>query len=639
MNKSQKILQFTALFFLPCIFLSLQRQNDNPETIISERYKERQQQLTESINALRVVLKTRNKKQIVTHYGNLRRAFKRWEYLAEYKHPALFREKINGAPLPKMEENAFGAIIIQPTGLQVMDEWMGDLNSDSFLLKMDYLSSNLLQTVRQIPDNPICYDHEIFEAGRLELVRLFTLGLTGFDSPGTLSSLEDAKTVLKTLNEDFLLFLNDDKTTGRGLKDTILTAFNYAEKMLNNQRDFNKFNRAEFLIRVINPLYTSLLDLQTELQIPYPKETRSTPAALEYKARLLFADNFLDPAYYSGLPSQFRTEEVKKLGMLLFFDPVLSDNNQRACASCHKPELAFTDGQPKSIATGFSGTVNRNSPSLINCVFSERFFHDLRAEALEDQMTHVIADAKEFNTSQHKIVEKLLSSSEYKDLFNKAFAGYGTSTLNPQTISFAISAYVGSLNSFNSVFDKYARGEISQIDDNIVQGFNLFMGKAACGTCHFAPLFSGTVPPDFTESESEVLGIPESWPTKNPISDKDPGRTGGRLKEQVDIYRQSFKTPGIRNIQKTAPYMHNGGMKTLDAVMDFYNKGGGNGIGLHFSYQTLSSDKLNLTKKEITQIIAFLNSLTDCNRFNNKPLKLPKFSDSNLNTRKIGGEY
>jgi cytochrome c peroxidase len=85
--------------------------------------------------------------------------------------------------------------------------------------------------------------------------------------------------------------------------------------------------------------------------------------------------------------------------------------------------------------------------------------------------------------------------------------------------------------------------------------------------------------------------------------------------------------------------MHNGGMKTLDAVMDFYNKGGGNGIGLHFSYQTLSSDKLNLTKKEITQIIAFLNSLTDCNRFNNKPLKLPKFSDSNLNTRKIGGEY
>jgi cytochrome c peroxidase len=165
------------------------------------------------------------------------------------------------------------------------------------------------------------------------------------------------------------------------------------------------------------------------------------------------------------------------------------------------------------------------------------------------------------------------------------------------------------------------------------------MGKAACGTCHFAPLFSGTVPPDYTESESEVLGTPLQWPVKKPEADLDPGRAGARLKEDVEIYRYSFKTPSIRNIEITSPYMHNGGMKTLEAVMDFYNKGGGNGIGLNFEHQTLASDKLNLSKQEISQIIAFMKSLTDYRGLLDKPKSLPKFTDSTLNSRTIGGDY
>ena len=619
------------------LFVSL-KTSDNPEKIISNRYTQRQKDFISSVNAFSNSLKSKDKKVIFGAYKKLRKSFKQWEYLAEFKNPSLFREKINGAPLKKMEENSFGAIIIEPTGLQVIDEYMAEPNSNSFFTDINKLNDDLLSALKQIPDNPICYDHEIFEAGRIELIRLYTLGLTGFDSPGTLQSLEDAKTVIDVLKQDFTLFIqnqNVSKTT----TNQLLTAFNSAEQIFKSQKEFDKFDRIGFLREVINPLYSGLLDMQKSLEIPMPKEIRNTPAALNYQAKLLFSGDFLTPEYYSGIPNQFKTAETRQLGMLLFFDPILSDNNQRACASCHKPELAFTDGIPKSIATGFQGSVNRNAPSLINCIYSERFFHDLRAEALEDQLSHVIADAKEFNTTQHSIIDKLNSSSEYKRLFSSAFGGYGKNAINPQTISFAISAYVGSLNSFNSAFDQYARGETDFINEDVKKGFNLFMGKAACGTCHFAPLFSGTVPPDYTESESEVLGTPLQWPVKKPEADLDPGRAGARLKEDVEIYRYSFKTPSIRNIAMTAPYMHNGGMKTLEVVMDFYNKGGGNGIGLNFKHQTLSSDKLNLSKREISQIIAFMKSLTDYQRLLDKPKSLPKFTDSALNSRTIGGDY
>ena len=637
MKKSHKILLLVLLPIMLMLFVSL-KTADNPEKIISERYTQRQNDFILSINNFSRSLKSENKKEIFWAYRRMRQAFKQWEYLAEFKNPSLFREKINGAPLPKMEENSFGAIIIEPSGLQVMDEYLAEPNSDSFFIKINILADDLLNAVKQIPANPICYDHEIFEAGRIELIRLYTLGLTGFDSPGTLQSLEDAKSVIDVLKQDFTLFIqnqNASKTT----TDQLLTAFNRAEQIFKSQKEFDKFDRIGFLREVINPLYSGLLDLQKSLEIPMPKEIRNTPAALNYQAKLLFSGDFLTTEYYSGIPNQFKTEETRQLGMLLFFDPILSDNNQRACASCHKPELAFTDGVSKSIATGFQGSVNRNAPSLINCVYSERFFHDLRAEALEDQLSHVITDTKEFNTTQHSIIDKLNSSTEYQKLFLSAFGGYGKNTINPQTIAFAISSYVGSLNSFNSDFDRYARGETDLINEDVKKGFNLFMGKAACGTCHFAPLFSGTVPPDYTESESEVLGTPLQWPVKKPEADLDPGRAGARLKEVVEIYRYSFKTPSIRNIEITSPYMHNGGMKTLEAVMDFYNKGGGNGIGLNFEHQTLASDKLNLSKQEISQIIAFMKSLTDYRGFLDKPKTLPKFTDSTLNSRTIGGDY
>jgi cytochrome c peroxidase len=166
------------------------------------------------------------------------------------------------------------------------------------------------------------------------------------------------------------------------------------------------------------------------------------------------------------------------------------------------------------------------------------------------------------------------------------------------------------------------------------------MGKAVCGTCHFAPIFNGTVPPDYKESESEVLGVPENPYVKKPVIDSDEGRGQALLKEKVYFNQYAFKTPTVRNAALTFPYMHNGSYKTLNDVMDFYNKGGGKGIGIIIEHQTLPFDELKLSKTEINDIISFMNALTDTSGLTTKPKTLPKFENHpEWNKRKIGGAY
>lgn len=142
------------------------------------------------------------------------------------------------------------------------------------------------------------------------------------------------------------------------------------------------------------------------------------------------------------------------------------------------------------------------------------------------------------------------------------------------------------------------------------------MGKGACGTCHFAPVFNGTIPPFYTDSESEVLGVTMGFDKENPIKDTDPGRmTNGLTVDTKPYYENSFKTVSVRNVALTGPYMHNGLFNTLEEVLEFYNLGGGAGMGLDIKNQTLSDVPLNLTKQEIADIITFMETLTDTSGF------------------------
>ena len=140
-------------------------------------------------------------------------------------------------------------------------------------------------------------------------------------------------------------------------------------------------------------------------------------------------------------------------------------------------------------------------------------------------------------------------------------------------------------------------------------------GKGQCGTCHFAPLFNGLIPPFYETSELEIIGVPKTDDPKNVLTDEDEGSY--RLLP-VNYNKGAFKTPTVRNVAKTGPYMHNGSFHTLNTVLDFYNAGGGNGWGLTNSEQTLPSDSLKLSDKEKKAIISFLNSVTD------KPIRVKK---------------
>jgi cytochrome c peroxidase len=157
------------------------------------------------------------------------------------------------------------------------------------------------------------------------------------------------------------------------------------------------------------------------------------------------------------------------------------------------------------------------------------------------------------------------------------------------------------------------RGQITTLDASVKRGFNLFMGKAQCGSCHFAPTYFGTAPPFYGISESEVLGVTKTFDTLHPVLDDDIGRFKNF---EIDQFRNSIKTSTVRNAELTAPYMHNGGFKTLDEVIEFYNRGGGAGMGLSVPNQTLPATKLNLSKQDKKDIISFIKALTDTSGIN-----------------------
>jgi cytochrome c peroxidase len=228
----------------------------------------------------------------------------------------------------------------------------------------------------------------------------------------------------------------------------------------------------------------------------------------------------------------------------------------------------------------------------------------MRTSTLEAQANDVIHDKEEMDGSVKKIVEYLRTNGAYKKLFAAAYPKTKKHPIDSMDVLNALASYERSLTKLNSRFDQYMRGDRSALTPKEVKGFNLFMGKAKCVTCHFMPLFNGITPPDYTESEAEVIGVPQS--RTDSVIDPD---LGWYNIIKVPSYKHAFKTPTVRNIDKTAPYMHNGIDTTLEQMMVFYNHGGGAGMGLNVPNQTLSTDSLHLTDKEIKDIIAFMKSL------------------------------
>ncbi|MCF3108880.1 cytochrome C peroxidase [Niabella sp. CC-SYL272] len=531
----------------------------------------------------------------------LRLAYKKTELFAAYYTP-LTAKSINGAPLPSVDENDQHTIEA-PEGLQVIEPLVFPVvdtaNRQELLTKTAQLRSNF-KRLKLMAEQQELAGPQVFDALRLEVFRTMTLCLSGFDAPMAQTGVLETAAAYQAIEQVLALYEQKEKARDSVL-GTARRLFKNAIAYLQQHSDFNTFNRMEFIRNYGNRASALLLDCAAALNITLPGDLRP----LKVKARTLFDTGAFNPDYYTAREQDFGSSDKRILGKKLFYDVLLSDNGQRSCASCHRPDKAFADGVKKQMTLDGTSQIRRNTPTLLYAGLQPALFYDNRVNYLEDQAREVIGNKDEMHGSLERAVLQLKQDSAYRVLFRKAFHNE-KEVVSTRTLLNALGSYVRTLNAFNAPFDQYMRGNLQQLNDEQVKGFNLYMGKARCGSCHFMPLFNGTLPPEFTAIETEVLGVPER--TNGKTVDPDPGKYDLR---KISLYRYAFKTPTLRNIALTAPYMHNGVYKSLEEVMAFYNRGGGAGVGIHLPNQTLSADALHLSDQEIRQVIAFLNALTD----------------------------
>ncbi|HEY4875558.1 MAG TPA: cytochrome c peroxidase, partial [Puia sp.] len=523
-----------------------------------------------------------------------RLAYKKFEWAAEYFEPSASR-LVNGPPVEEVENSGQ---VLQPAGLQVMENMIFPVfdtaRKKDLLAQVDILQKACVKYTSHFAHIDI-FDWQVFDAAKLEVYRIMTLGIAGFDDPLTQKSMLESATSLESL-KNILSFY-----TAKNPDDHLPAQFDKAINYLEKNNDFNASNRMEFIRSFANPITAGISVTEERLKIP----VTYYPRLLNQDAKTLFDTNAFNINAYAPDPSSFLTREKIELGKILFADPSLSGNGKRSCQSCHQPDKAFADGLAKNTIIGERGFLPRNTPTLINAALQPSLFYDLRVRSLEDQSRTVVQSMQEMHGSMSLSVKRLWHDAAYRQLFIAAFPEKDKNCIDTFEVMNAIGSYVRSLVMLNSRFDAYMRGEDNKaMNDQEVSGFNLFMGKAKCGTCHYMPLFSGNFPPRYVKMESEVIGVPETVEGK--AIDPDMGRYNI---QQTESFRHGFKTPSLRNINRTAPYMHNGVYQTLEQVMDFYNKGGGRGLNLKIDNQTLPFDSLGLNKTEIREIIAFMRTL------------------------------
>jgi cytochrome c peroxidase len=277
------------------------------------------------------------------------------------------------------------------------------------------------------------------------------------------------------------------------------------------------------------------------------------------------------------------TEARVSLGRALFFDPILSSDNTVACASCHKPEHGFSGGEAKP--RGIKGQqTTRKAPTLFNRAFGSAFFWDGREATLETQALRPIEHPAELGSKVADVVKRLQEHKQYKAGFEEAYEGGVTAS----NLGKALASFERVLLRGDSPIDRFRRkGDVAALTTEVRHGFWLYESKARCWRCHNGP--------NFSDEQFHNTGV--SW-GKEPL---DLGRFDVTKK---DADRGKFKTPTLRGLTLTAPYMHDGSLKTLEEVVDFYNKGGGANPNRDPILQTLE-----LSTEERSDLVAFLKSL------------------------------
>ena len=269
------------------------------------------------------------------------------------------------------------------------------------------------------------------------------------------------------------------------------------------------------------------------------------------------------------------------LGKRLFFDPLLSLDRTLSCASCHRPAQAFADSTPRSRGVGEQET-RRNAPSILNRAYGQSLFWDGRARSLEEAVVQPIENPAEMALSLAALVARLQRDRGYRAEFTRAFPD----SVSAPNVARALATYVRTLRSGDAPVDRYLRGARSALPAEAQAGMRLFNGKANCVTCHVGPIFS--------DEKFHNTGV--SWGL---------GDTGRQSATGNEEDRGKFKVPSLRNAALTAPYMHDGSIATLEAVIEFYDRG-----GTPNPNRDPEVHALGFTALEKRALLAFLKSLT-----------------------------
>jgi len=312
---------------------------------------------------------------------------------------------------------------------------------------------------------------------------------------------------------------------------------------------------------VLTVLLTAVGTAQAE---PQPKESYLRPATVPAPA-----DNKVTP-------------ERVELGRALFFDPRLSGSNWISCATCHNPALGWSDGLPTAIGHGMK-VLGRATPTILNTAYQRKQMWDGRFRSLEEQALGPIQAPGEMAGGDMKeVAAEIQAFPAYVAMFDKAYPGEG---VNKDTIAKAIASFERTVVSTEAPFDRWIKGDKNAISASAKRGFDLFEGKANCNACHMGF--------DFMDDGFHNIGLK---------GNQDVGRFA---KVPLPVMKGAFKTPTLRDVTLTAPYMHNGTYKTLEEVVEHYNRGGDDKASLDPNMKPL-----HLSKREQADIVEFLKTLT-----------------------------
>ncbi len=637
--KKNFVIVLVGTSFLLAALLSSYRSGSNRYPVAYQHYLDT---LADQLTRLQQTIrsgKSTHDPSIRVRIEKSRAALKACDFWLRYTGPEQYK-KLNG-PLPVEWETEVFEKYEPPykrtgAGLSLATQYLasGGAGKDSLLNLINeaakalpfYYSDSVLQAMQQFGHFYLC--------NRLFLLNLASIYTTSFECPDKSRVVPELVEMLQAVEPVYEAFSAD--FPAYRLPGNYLRLFHQTIAFVKQQPgDLSQFDHFSFTRDFINPLFSMNQQYLRQYKVHSTSAVDYTLSAAVnsiFDKNLYWAQN--GKGVYSGITDPVITEAIDSVGKLLFFDPVLSGNGQRSCASCHKPGNYFTDtATSTAVQFNHTGHLSRNTPSLVNVIYNHLLHADGKFLSLQDQALGVMTNPLEMGNDPEKIVANVLSCEGYK----KFFQGLIRYTKQKESIQLshitsAITFYYSKFSGYPAPFDE-AMDHQRQLNPDAVQGFNVFMGKAQCGTCHFAPLFNGIKPP-YDNNEFEVIGVPSDTNFTHLATD-----SGRYSTWSAPETRNAFRTPALRNLAFTKPYMHNGVFNTLEQVIDFYDAGGGIGKKMEVPNQTLSADSLHLTAIEKKQLLAFINSLNEPGISDTAPARLPASNKKALAHRRVGGEY